>query len=86
MGVAIAWARCDVVTPDSQGVIQRIYNLMSQAPHSWIEETLVRQIFEGPRTLMWVKGPGGVTGNDEVDRKAKMEVPYACGKGCVDLI
>jgi len=39
----VAW---DVVALDSQGAIQRIYNLMSQAPRSWIviEETLARQI------------------------------------------
>jgi len=74
MRVAMAWERCDVVALDSQGAIPRVYNLMSQAPRSWIEETLARQMMERLRTLMWVKRHGGVAGNEEADRKAKMDV------------
>jgi len=36
---------------------------MYQEPRSWVEEKLVRQMVERPRTLMWVKGHGGVEGN-----------------------
>jgi len=42
--VAMAWERCDtgMVVLDSQGAIQRIYNLMSQGPRPWIGETRAR--------------------------------------------
>jgi len=59
---------------DSKGVIQRIQALRDQQPRSWIEERLVRQMRERPRTLMWVKGHDGVEENERVDARAKAEV------------
>jgi len=41
-GVASAWEYCDTVALDSQGVIQRIRDLMDHPPRPWIEEKLVR--------------------------------------------
>jgi len=74
MGVSIAWEEHDVVALDSAGVIQRIQGLRDQQPRSWIEERLVRQMVERPRTLMWVKGHSGVEGNERADARAKSEV------------
>jgi len=56
VGVTLAWERCDTVALDSQGVIQRIVDLMYLPPRSWIEERLVGQTRERPRRLMGVKG------------------------------
>jgi len=46
LGVSMAWERCDAVPLDSKGVIQRIQGLIHQAPRSWIEERLARQMAE----------------------------------------
>jgi len=73
-GVSIAWDYCDTVALDSQGVIQRIHELMHQGPHSWIEGKLVAQMAERPRRLMWVRGHQGEEGNEESDQMAKREV------------
>jgi len=73
-GVLLGWEDSNVVALDSQGVIQRIWNLQYMAPRSWIEEMLVRQMVERPRTLMWVRGHTGVQGNEEADKRARQEV------------
>ena len=72
--MSIAWEEHDFVALDSKGVIQRIQGLRDWQPRSWIEERLVRQMIESPRTLMWVKGHDGVEGNEKADRRAKEEV------------
>jgi len=59
LGVSMAWEKCDVVALDSKGVMERILGLTHQQPRSWIEEKLVRQMIERPRTLMWVKATMG---------------------------
>jgi len=74
MGVLLAWEDKDVVALDSQGVIQRIYNLRYTRSRSWIEEGLVARMQERPRTLMWVKGHSGVEGNEEADKAARRTV------------
>jgi len=56
VGVLLAWEDYDRVALDSQGVVQRIWNLRYDQPRSWIEERLVEQMRERPRTLMWVRG------------------------------
>jgi len=73
-GMTLTWDHCDVLALDSQGVIQRIQDLMYHAPRSWIEEKLVVQMAENPRRLMWVRGYQGESGNEEADRMAKREV------------
>jgi len=54
IGVLLAWeGRGRVyVALDSQGVIQRIWNLQNCQSRSRIEETLVKQMRERPRALM----------------------------------
>jgi len=74
LGIPLAWQTCDTVALDSQGVIQRICGLTTQAPRTWIEERLARQVAERPRVLMWVKGHSGLVGNAEADVRAKREV------------
>jgi len=39
-----------------------------------MEERLVAQMRESPKTLMWVKGRNGVRGDEEADRRAGIEV------------
>jgi len=68
------WEAHGVVALDSKGVIQRIQGLVHQMPRSWVEERLVRQMIEHPRTLMWVKRHDGVAANEEADTRAKREV------------
>jgi len=60
VGVLLGWQDNIIVVLDSQGVIQRIANLQYGKPRSWIEELLVGQMQERPRTLMWVRGHQGV--------------------------
>jgi len=72
--VSMAWDTCNVVALDSQGVIQRIQGLVFQAPRSWIEERLARQMAERSRVLMWVNGHNGTKGNEAADERAKREV------------
>jgi len=74
LGVALAWEEHDIVALDSKGVIQRIQNLRDSQPRSWIEERLVQQMEDRPRTLMWVKGHNGVEGNERADARAKKQV------------
>ena len=74
LGVSMAWEQHDTVALDSMGVIQRIQKLRDVQPRSWIEERLVQQMTERPRTLMWVKGHDGVEGNEEADARAKRGV------------
>jgi len=76
----MAWERCDVVALDSQGVIHRICNLMSQEPRSWVEETLARQMEERPRALMWVKSHGEKRGMKW--RTAGRRWKYGWERGC----
>jgi len=40
----------------------------------WIEEALAEKMQERPRTLMWVKGHQGEEGNEEADRRVRIEV------------
>jgi len=74
LGVSLAWERSDVVTLDSNGMIQRIQGLAYQAPRSWIEERLARQMVEHQRALMWMNGYDGVEGDEVADVRAKREV------------
>jgi len=48
VGVLLTCEERDKVALDSQGVIQRIWNLQYCQPRSWIEETLVEQMKERP--------------------------------------
>jgi len=73
-GVMLAWKEHSTVALDSQGVIQRIWDLQFNAPGSWIEEELVRQVREKPRCLIWVRGYQGTGGNEKADKRAKQEV------------
>ena len=61
---------------DSQGVIQRIWNLQFDLPWPWIEEVLAEQMKRRPRTLMWVREEKG---NQEADASARMEVEVGWG-------
>ena len=69
-----AWEEHDTVALDSQGVIQRIWNLQFAPPRPWIEEDLKVQMQQRPRTLMWVKGHQGQERNEEAGKRARMEV------------
>jgi len=53
------------------GVIQRAQNLATCQPESWIEEDLKRLMDKKPRTIMWVKGHNGNSGNEKAGRIAK---------------
>jgi len=86
LGVSIAWEENEVVALDSKGVIQRIQSLAHRQPRSWIEERLVEQMEERPRTLMWVKGHDGIEGNELADRKAKEEVSRGVWMNKPDIV
>jgi len=74
VGEMMAWEDHGRIALESQGVIQRIWNLHFMAPRSWVEETLKVQMQRRPRILMWVKGHQGEEGNEKADRMAKQEV------------
>jgi len=73
-GVVLAWEDWDKVALDSQGVIQRIWNLQYHAPCPWIGEALKAQMIAWPRVLVWVRGHQGGEGNERADWRAKVEV------------
>jgi len=47
-GVLLACEEYDKVALDSQGVIQRIWNLPYVQPRSWVEDALVEKMRESP--------------------------------------
>jgi len=85
LGVSLAWEENDVVVLDSKGVIQRIQGLAYTQPRSWIEEKLVKQMVEKPRTLMWVKGHSKVERSELADARAKREVGMGQGMHMPDI-
>jgi len=74
VGVLLAGENHNTVALDSEGVMQRIWNLQYVQLRSWVEEGLVAQMRERLRTLRWVKEHQGVGGNEEAYMRAGMEV------------
>ena len=56
---------------DSQGAIQRISQLYTQPPRSWIELQLQKENKAGC-SVMWIQGHAGTESNEKADRRAKI--------------